>query len=83
MTITIADIANEPDTEPVASMKIPIKGYPVASATAPPKSGLVQNSIAIRIPNPRQPFIPTLSIRARGITFAAFTTSSAIYQKLC
>ena len=82
MVITIAHMANEPGTEFVASMKMPMKLYPVALPSLPPRSESVQNIITIIIPKPRQPLIPTLIIRALGITVEAFATSSDIYLEV-
>lgn len=74
-------MVNEPGNESVASMKIPIKLYPVIFPNVPPRSEPVQNIMAIIMPKPRQPFIPTLSIRALGMTLDAFATSSDIYSR--
>lgn len=76
-------MVNEPGTEFVASMNIPIKLYPVAFPSVPPRSASVQNIITMIIPKPRQPLIPTLIIRALGMTVEAFATSSDIYSGIC
>jgi hypothetical protein len=56
-----------------------MKGYPLrelnASCILP-----LQNNIVKSIPNPRQPFITTVSIIAFGIAAAAFAHSSDIYD---
>ena len=76
-------MVNEPGTESVASMKIPIKLYPVIFPSLPPRSESAQNIITMIIPKPRQPLIPTLIIRALGMTVEAFATSSDIYLRVC
>ena len=63
ITRTIEIMAKVPGSELVAWKKIAMNGYPVGDSSADVRS-LAQKSIAINMPNPRQPLIPTLSKRA-------------------
>ena len=80
IVVTIEAIKAEPATEPVERKRISIKGYPVADLMAASTS-LRLNSVAINIPNPKQPLMKRVVIIDLGMTRDAFWISSDIYPK--
>ena len=79
-TRTMEAMIAVPGTDFVASRKTWMNGKPndvcntvVGTSDGSPR----QNKTAISIANPRAPFMPTLKRIARGMTTAAFLTSSA------
>lgn len=77
MVVTIEPITAVPAVDPVACIKIAMKGYPVGDFRANPRSPL-QNNMAINMPKPKDPLINTLSIIEVGTAMAAFVISSDI-----
>jgi hypothetical protein len=77
MVVTIEPITAVPAVDPVACLKIAMKGYPVGDSRADPRSPL-QNSMAINMPKPKDPLINTLSMIEVGTAIAALVISSDI-----
>lgn len=79
----MADMPVLPPTEPVACMKISIKGKPMVFWAASASSGLpMQKMTAISIPKPREPLMMMLRMMDRGTSTAALAISSDIYRGL-
>lgn len=72
--VIIATMAVLPDTEPVAWIKISMKGYPVGDFVAASRSP-TQKKTATNIPKPKKPFSIILVINERGTTVEAFRIS--------
>lgn len=80
IVVTVEAIKAEPAAEPLERKRISIKEYPVADLIATSTS-LRLNSVAINIPNPRQPLMKRVVIIDPGMTRDAFCISSDIYPK--